>query len=143
MKTTLLVSALIAGAVLAPAPVRAHDDKTVDAVKAPNGGQLRMAGVYHYELVTARDADDTKENPVLVYVTDHADAKVPTAGASGSATILAGKGKAVVALVPDGENRMKGSGRYLASPEMKVVVSITLPGKPAAQARFTPMQGAR
>jgi hypothetical protein len=76
---------------------------------------------------------------VVVYVTDHAGAKIPTVGAGGTATILAGKQKASVKLVPDGDNRLKGMATYSSTPDMKVVVSITLPGKSAEQARFTPL----
>ena len=69
--------------------------------------------------------------------------KVSTVGAGGTATILAGKQKATVKLAPDGDNRMKGIGQYLSTPDMKVVVSITLPGKAAEQARFTPLTAAK
>ena len=98
-----------------------------------------MAGIYHFELVVAKDSKEARDNPVVVYVTDHANAKIPTVGAGGTATILAGKQKASVKLVPDGDNRLKGIGKYASTPDMKVVVSITLPGKPAEQARFTPL----
>jgi hypothetical protein len=98
-----------------------------------------MAGAYHFELVIAKDSKETKDNPVIVYVTDHAGAKIPTVGAGGTATILSGKQKVSVKLVPDGDNRLKGSAAYSSIPDMKVVVSITLPGKSAEQARFTPL----
>ena len=119
--------------------VLAHDDAYLDTQKAPNGGQLRMAGPYHYELVVEKDAAASKENAVVVYLTDHASQKVPTAGASGTATILSGKLKATSTLKPDGDNRMKGYAKYAAAADMKVVVSITFQGKPAEQARFTPL----
>jgi hypothetical protein len=77
----------------------AHTDDVLDTQKAPNGGQLRMAGVYHYELVVAKDSKDAKDNAVVVYVTDHAGTKVPTGGANGTATILAGKTKATATLL--------------------------------------------
>jgi hypothetical protein len=118
---------------------QAHSDDYLDTQKAPNGGQLRMAGAYHYELVVAKESREAKDNPVLVYVTDHAGAKVSTAGAGGTATILAGKAKATVKLAPDGDNRLKGVGKYSSTPDMKAVVSITLAGKAAEQARFTPL----
>lgn len=120
-------------------PALAHEDANLDTVKTANGGQLRMAGIYHYELVMAKDAKEAKENPVVVFVTDHGGKKIPTAGASGTATILAGKLKASATLKPDGDNRLKGFATYASSPDMKVVVSITQPGKPPEQARFTPM----
>ena len=131
--------AVLAGLTFAAGAALAHDDAYLDTQKAPNGGQLRMAGPYHYELVVVKGVNDVKENPVVVYVTDHAGQKVPTAGASGTATILAGKLKATATLQPDGDNRMKGVAKYVSSPDMKVVVSVTLAGKQTEQARFTPI----
>lgn len=139
-----LAATLLAALVLATpfTPVLAHDDATLDAMQTPNGGQLRMAGPYHFELVLVKSSKEVKENPVRVFVTDHAGAKISTAGASGTATLLAGKLKASVTLVPDGDNRLKGVAKYASSPDMKAVVAITMPGKPTEQARFTPLSGA-
>ena len=135
------ITALLFSAVLAmPFGAQAHDDAHLDKVKAPNGGQLRAAGIYHFELVLAREAGDPKDRAVAVHVTDHAGTAVASAGATGTVTLL-GKGGAVrVALAPDGANRLKGAGRYVADPDLKAVVSVTLAGKPAEQARFTPFQ---
>lgn len=134
LKTLLAVATLFAsGAALA------HSDAHLDTLKAPNGGQLRMVGIYHYELVVAKDSKTAKDNPVVVYVTDHAGTKIPTAGASGTATLLAGKTKATLTLTPDGDNRLKGVAKYASTPDLKAVVSITLAGKTAEQARFTPL----
>lgn len=135
----LIPTLLLAATAVAASAAFAHGDEYLDTQKAPNGGQLRMAGVYHYELVVDKVAKEAKDSPVVVHVTDHAGAKVATAGASGTATILAGKQKASVALVPDGDNRLKGTVKLAATPDMKVVVSVTLPGKAAEQARFTPL----
>ncbi|PKO72080.1 MAG: hypothetical protein CVU20_03810 [Betaproteobacteria bacterium HGW-Betaproteobacteria-14] len=132
--------AVLLGLTFVAGGVLAHDDAYLDTQKAPNGGQLRMAGPYHYELVVVKDAKEAKENAIVVYVTDHAGQKVLTEGASGTATILAGKLKATSTLKPDGDNRMKGLAKYASTPDMKVVVSITLSGKPAEQARFTPIK---
>jgi len=125
--------------VLASTTALAHSDEYLDTQKAPNGGQLRMAGVYHFELVVAKDGKAGASNPVVVYVTDHAGTKVSTAGAKGSAILLSGKSKATVALTPDGDNRLKGAGAYAATPDLKAIVSVTLAGKAAEQARFTPL----
>jgi hypothetical protein len=94
-----------------------------------------MAGTFHYELVC-------KPNEITVYVTDHADVKQNTKGATGTATVLSGGTKTVVDLRPAGENVMKGAGKFALDPDMKVIVSITLAGKPAEQARFTPLKKA-
>jgi hypothetical protein len=137
MKT--LNALILTTTMLTGATALAHSDEVLDMQKAANGGQLRMAGAYHFELVVARDSKEARDNPVVVYVTDHAGTKVPTVGAGGTATLLAGKQKASVKLVPDGENRLKGVGKYASTPDMKVVVSVTVAGKPAEQARFTPL----
>lgn len=139
MKRALRFIAVASVFGLASSTLLAHSDEVLDTQKAPNGGQLRMAGVYHFELVVAKDSNVTTESPVVVYVTDHAGTKIPTVGAGGTATILAGKQKASVTLVPDGDNRLKGVGKYVSTPDMKVVVAITLAGKTAEQARFTPL----
>lgn len=140
MKTrTLITSAAASLMLFAGSTAFAHSDEYLDTQKTPNGGQQRMAGIYHFELVVAKDSKEAKDNPVVVYVTDHANAKISTVGAGGTATILAGKQKASVKLVPDGDNRLKGVGKYASTVDMKVVVSITLAGKPAEQARFTPL----
>ena len=136
---SLMYSAAAGVLMLAGSTAFAHTDDVLAAQKAPNGGQQRMAGAFHIELVVTRDAREAKESPVIVYVTDHAGAKIPTVGAGGTATILAGKQKVSVKLVPDGDNRLKGVGKYASTPDMKAVVSVTVAGKPAEQARFTPL----
>ncbi|MBK9348943.1 MAG: hypothetical protein IPN05_01535 [Sulfuritalea sp.] len=138
MKSLKPVVALIASLFVASAAL-AHSDEYLDTQKSPNGGQTRMASIYHFELVVAKDSKEAKDNPVVVHVTDHAWAKISTAGAVGTATILAGKTKVSVKLVPAGENLMQGVGKYASTPDMKVVVSITLVGKSPEQARFTPL----
>ncbi|MCU0933107.1 MAG: hypothetical protein MUE86_01400, partial [Thiobacillaceae bacterium] len=104
----------------------------------PNGGQLRMAGPYHYELVLAKEGGEPQERPILVYVTDHAGQAIPTFGATGTATLLSSQGRVTATLAPDGDNRMKGIAAYAATPGMKAVVGIALAGKGPEQARFTP-----
>lgn len=138
LKALTLAVAALAATIATPAAL-AHSDDYLDTQKAPNGGQLRMAGVYHFELVVARDSKEARDNPVVVHVTDHAGTKIPTVGADGTVTILGGKQKASVKLVPDGDNRLKGVGKYASTPDMKAVVSVTVAGKPAEQARFTPL----
>lgn len=130
---------LVSLALLSTTAALAHTDEYLDTQAAPNGGQLRMAGAYHYELVVAKNGTDGKESPVTVYVTDHAGAKVATVGGGGTTTLLAGKTKTTVTLTPDGDNRLKGVGKYVSSPDLKAIVSITLPGKTTEQARFTPL----
>ncbi len=139
MKAVRFFSTLVLGCAMALGSAYAHDDAYLDTQQAPHGGQLRMAGMYHFELVLVKNSKDAKDNPVLVYLTDHAGQKIATTGASGTATLLAGKDKSVVTLTPDGDNRMKGVGKYASTPGLKALVSITPTGKPAEQARFTPL----
>ena len=119
--------------------VLSHSDEYLDTQPTPNGGQMRMAGAYHYELVVVKDSKTAKENPIVLYVSDHGDNKISTKGARGTATILAGKLKTTVNLVPDGDNRLKGFAKYASTPDMKVAVTVTLPGKTTEPARFTPL----
>lgn len=117
----------------------AHDDAYLDTLKAPHGGQLRMAGPNHYELVVVKNSKSVRENPIVVYVTDHAQNPLDVQGARGGAKLEAGKLKATSTLTPDGGNRMKGFAKYASTPGMTVEVSITLPGGEAQTARFTPL----
>ncbi|MDQ2990501.1 MAG: hypothetical protein M3R60_15505 [Pseudomonadota bacterium] len=107
-----------------------------EATAGPNGGQRKHSGKYHLELVV-------KDVALTVYVTGDKDSKVATKGATGTATVLAGKGTANVKLEPSGENALAGSGSFQPAPAMKVVVSLTLPGQPPLQARFTPLESTK
>jgi hypothetical protein len=124
---------ILALALLFSQSALAHTDEYLDTLAAPHGGQLRMVQQYHYELVV-------KANEVSVYVTDHNGKHFDTEGASGTATILSGKNRTTVKLNPAGGNQMKGSGQFELAPDMKVVVSVTLPGQAPVQARFTPLE---
>jgi len=99
----------------------------------PNGGQVKDAGKYHLELVV-------KDTSLTVYVTGSKDAKIATKGATGTATVLAGKSTSNVKLEPGSENVLAGNGSFQPVPDMKVVVSVTLPGQPPVKARFTPIE---
>ena len=143
MKQALMFIAAASALMLTSPILLAHTDEYLDTLQAPNGGQLRMSGIYHFELVVARDGKEARESPVVVYVTDHAGGKIPTVGAGGTATMIAGKQKARVKLVPDGDNRLKGVASYASTPDLKVEVSITLADKTARRARFTPLAVAK
>lgn len=142
MKKIFSLTALVLGGLLAAGSALAHDDAYLDTQKAPHNGQLRMAGIYHFELVMDRSSPEVKEKPVTVYLTDHAGEKIPSAGATGSATLLSGKTRTTVTLSPSGDNRLQGSGKYASTPDLKAIVSITPAGQAAAQARFTPLTAA-
>lgn len=117
MKKIFSVTTLVLGGLLAAGSALAHDDAYLDTQKAPHGGQLRMAGVYHFELVVDRSSPEAKEKPVAVYLTDHAGQKIPAAGATGSATLLSGKTRTTVTLTPDGNNPKRPGQRVYARPQ--------------------------
>lgn len=130
MKLLITFLTLLSFAVAAPS--FAHSDEYLDTIATPHGGQMRMAGAYHFELVVSADA-------LTVYVTDHAGMPVATTGAAGTATVLAGGERASVTLQPAGDDQLRGSGQFVLDPAMRVVLNITLPGQSAQQARFTPL----
>ena len=99
----------------------------------PNGGQVRDAGKYHMELVV-------KDATLTAYVTGSKNTRIATKGATGTATVLAGKSTSNVKLEPSGENALAGRGGFQPVPDMKVVVSVTRAGQPPVQARFTPLE---
>jgi hypothetical protein len=138
IKTLALAAGLTLGVLLAPL-AHAHSEHDLDMMTAPHGGQLRMAGASHYELVLVKDSKAAKDNAIAVYVTDHAGTKTPTAGASGSITLLSGKAKVNAVLTPDGDNKLTGHAIYASEPDLKAVVKIKLTGQDEQQARFTPL----
>ncbi len=141
MKRLNAITLALAGALSACVSLAAyaHDDATLDAMKAPHGGQLRMAGAQHLELVLVKGSAAAKDNSVLVYVTDHAGTPVSTKGATGSITLLSGQNKITTALKPEGVNALRATARYASTPDIKAVVTVTIPGLDAQQARFTPL----
>jgi len=135
-----LTFALAAGALILAGAAFAHTDEYLDTVQAPNGGQLRMAGPYHYELVVRADGAEGIDHSLLVYVTDHGGGKVATAGATGSVVILSRDKKTKAVLQPDGENRLRSVVHFAPAPDMTVVVAIRLAGRTPEQARFMPLK---
>lgn len=127
-------------AFLATTAVQAHTDEYLDTVVGPNGGQLRMAGAYHFELLVVKNSKDAKNNAIKVFVMDHANTPVATAGATANLVLVAGKQKAKVELKPEGNNALVGEAVYASVPEMKVVANVTMPGQSAQTAKFEPLK---
>ncbi|MGH8686040.1 MAG: hypothetical protein ACREUM_11905 [Nitrosospira sp.] len=134
---TLRAATLLIGATLAGMSVfaAAHTEEYFDSVESPHGGQMRMSGPYHLELVA-------KDKEIVLYVMDHANSKLSAEGGSGKATIQTGKDKArtSVKLEQAGDNILKGTGDFSVNPETVVTVFIELPGQEAHSARFTPLK---
>jgi hypothetical protein len=115
---------LLSVALFLPAAVLAHGDKT-----GPNGGVVEDAGKYHVELVL-------KADELRAFVTGAGDAKVDTRGAEATATMLVGKEKVTLKLVPAGGNALAAGGKFDTRAGAKVVLSLALPGQPVVSGRF-------
>jgi hypothetical protein len=134
MKKSIAVMLVGVGMALS-LPSWGHSDDYLDTLTTSHGGQLRMAGPYHLELVT-------KDRELVIYVTDHGDNPIKTEGGTGKATLQLGKGKAgaTIKLEPDGENQMKGVGEMTLKPGSVVVVFIKLEDEEVQSARFMPLK---
>jgi hypothetical protein len=128
---TVLISATLAVSL----PAGAHTEEYFDSIEAPHGGQMRMAGPYHLELVA-------KEKEIVLYVTDHSDRKISTERGVGKAAFQVGKGKpkTSIKLEPAEDNTLKGTGDFSVTPETVVIVFLKLPDQQAQSARFTPLK---
>jgi hypothetical protein len=111
----------------------AHTDEYFESVQAPHGGQLRMTGPFHMELI-AKDGDLT------VYVTDHADNPISVDGGLAKANIENGPTRTQVNMHPVGNNMLRGSGAFSLTPTTVVVVFMKLPNQDGYAARFTPLK---
>jgi len=130
--TTFLFSAALASMSLLAS---AHTEEFFDSRPSPHGGQMRMTGPYHLELVS-------KDNEIVVYVMDHADSELSVNGGSGKAIIQSSKTKTKtsVKLEQAGDNILKGSGDFSIPPETVITVFVTLPEQEAYAASFTPLK---
>jgi hypothetical protein len=108
---------------------RAHTDEYFDKIETPHGGQIRMAGPYHLELVVG-------QNELTVYVTDHADQPIDTTGGSAKAIITTGKTRYVVVLASGGDNVLKGNGEFKLGKSNTISLMVALPDRDPERAKF-------
>ena len=123
---SLLTLALV---VIASA-VLAHTDEYFDRIDTPHGGQIRMAGPYHLELVVG-------DSELTVYVTDHGDNPIGTTGGSAKAIITSGKKRYVVVLSAAGGNVLKGNGEFKLGKSNTISLMVTLPDQEPQRAKFS------
>jgi hypothetical protein len=97
--------------------------------EARHGGKVVDAGDYHVELVARADT-------IEVYLSDHNDKAVPSAGHKAVAILLVeGKSQRIV-LEPDGPSRLRGKAPVAMTQAVRGVVQITVPNGKTLQARF-------
>ncbi len=110
--------------------VLAHSDEYLDSLNAPHGGQIRMSGGYHFELVASHDA-------VKVYVTDHAGTPIEVKSARGDIKILGADGaEKIVVLNPGTGNMLEGLGEFDPNSPANALVTITFDGNEKHQTTF-------
>jgi hypothetical protein len=131
---TIMMLRVLSVVVLAlPLSAGAHTDEYFESVQAPHGGQLRMTGPYHMELVA-------KSGELTVYVTDHADNPISVDGGLAKANIENGSTKTQVSLHPVGSHILGGSGNFSLTPNTIVIVFMKLPNQDSYAARFMPLK---
>lgn len=122
MKKIFAVAAFAAGLVLSGQAL-AH------GAKPKHGGIVQTAGDLSFELV-ARDGGAT------IYVDDHGKDK-PTAGATGTLTVLTGTQKTELPLEPGGNNVLVVKGQAALEKGSKAVASVNFADKKTVSVRFS------
>ena len=116
--TTLLLGVNVA-------PVHAHDPATLDSLPSVHGGQVRMAGPLHIELVILGRAAAQTERLVLVYLQNHMFEDVSSNGLKGIVRFLDGQRVTTVSLNPIEANGFSGRGAFDINPSVTAEISIT------------------
>jgi hypothetical protein len=93
-----------------------------------HGGVVAKADPIEAELVATA-------SKITVYVSDHGKA-LDVKGAKAKLTLLTGKEKSEVNLVPAGENRLEATGTYQVGKGTRVVGVISLPNANAVSLRW-------
>lgn len=102
----------------------AHDHKPM------HGGKVVEVSDHHLELVA-------KDGTLTLHVRDEKDKPEAVKDAKATATVLSGGKQEVVTLTP-GSTSLSGKGALPIAKGTRVVVSLTMPGQKAVQARFSP-----
>jgi len=97
--------------------------------KPKHGGIVQSAGDLAFELVS-------KDGKAVIYVDDHGH-DLPTAGASGKLTVLAGAKKTEVDLVAGENNTLISTSEVKLAPGTKAIAAITFAGKEPISVRFS------
>jgi len=131
---TLSVLAMSASAFAADDHKGHEHDKKKGAAHAEDakplyGGVVTQVKDINYELVA-------KPDNIALYVHDHGK-PVDVKGATASVMLLSASDKMEVKLAPAGENKLEAKGNFKVAAGTKAVASVTMPGKPVVNAKFT------
>ena len=135
-KKLIVATALLFGMIFAP--VHAHDPATLDSLPSSHGGQVRMAGPFHIELVILGRESAQKDRLVLVYLQNHMFEDVSSRGLKGIARFLDGQRVTTVSLIPIDANSFSGKGAFDINPSVTAEVSITDNDGKVWSATYTP-----
>lgn len=120
---------------LTPLTAHAHSNEYLDANPSLSvqGGQTRMAGPYHFELLTS-------EEQLTLYVTDHGGNPISVSGVSGEAIIInPDKSRSTIRFSEAGDNFLQGSGQFTLIETTDVWVSLSFPDQQVWKTKFTPL----
>lgn len=117
-------------ALILPFTAGAHSNEHLSAMKGTHGGMLRMADMYHFELVV-------KNGEARVWVTDHGEVPQSTKGAVGILRLIDGNDAFTLYMAPTGSNElMIKDARIKAQPGTRLVLTVTMKGESPLQTRF-------
>lgn len=122
MKMNFAVTLISAGLVLS-GQAFAH------GAKPKHGGIVQSAGDLSFELVA-------KDGAATIYIDDHGKDK-PTAGATGTLTVLTGTQKTELPLASGGNNTLLVKGEAKLEKGSKAVASVNFADKKTVSVRFS------
>lgn len=113
----------------------AHDNATLDRMPSPHGGQVRMAGPYHLELVLGQTLNMRE---VKVYITDHGNNAIEANGVVGKVIFTDVGGSTNVTLAATRGNVVSGKANFSSDPSLKINITLQFKDGSAWEAEFTP-----
>jgi hypothetical protein len=137
MKFSLGIFATLTVLSVLDVPLFAHDPATLDAIPSAHGGQVRMMGPYHVELILDRTVAKAKK-PIWIYLQNHAFQAMPSAGTTATVTFVEGGASTTSLFRPAGPESLFGIGVYSDDPALLAIVSLTDGDKQIYKETFTP-----
>jgi hypothetical protein len=128
----IMASSTLAAMLIVSTLARAHSDEYFDSKPSPHGGQVRMSGPFHFELVL-------REDRIIVYVSDHADKTIETVGATAKIEIDVEGKTSKFDLSPAEGNLLSAEWKPPASQNLTARLSVKLPGQKTYSVKFTPL----